>query len=117
MSDHNHEHLHKLNAVAVHMALLRRGKIILFSGDHENIWNWTKGESSLWNPEDPETKEDPILKRNLFCSGHCFLPDGRLFVAGGQSTYNHPVTIVLSVLGILQLALKVLEKKAADKSF
>jgi hypothetical protein len=27
----------------------------------------------------------------LFCSGHCFLSDGRLFVAGGQSTNNHPV--------------------------
>ena len=25
------------------------------------------------------------LGRNLFCSGHCFLPDGRLLVAAGQS--------------------------------
>lgn len=47
-------------------------------------------------------KSQPYLKRNLFCSGHCFLPDGRLFVAGGQSTFNHPITVILSFLGILQ---------------
>jgi len=105
---------YRLNAVAVHLALLRTGKIILFSGDHENIWNWTKGESSLWNPEKPDDVDDPTLERNLFCSGHCFLPDGRLFVAGGQSTYNHPITILLSIPSILQLALKALGREAAD---
>ena len=111
----NHQNTtYKLNAVAVHLALLRTGKIILFSGDHENIWNWTKGESSLWDPEDPDARDDPKLERNLFCSGHCFLPDGRLFVAGGQSTYNHPLTILLSLPGILQLALKIIGKPAAD---
>ena len=111
----NHQNTtYKLNAIAVHLALLRTGKIILFSGDHENIWNWTKGESSLWDPEDPDARDDPKLERNLFCSGHCFLPDGRLFVAGGQSTYNHPLTILLSLPGILQLALKIIGKPAAD---
>jgi hypothetical protein len=86
----------ELTSVAVHLAMLKTGKVIMFSGDHEHIWNWTKGESSLWNPVDPYFECDPKLKRNLFCSGHCLLPDGRLFVAGGQSTYNHPLTILLS---------------------
>ena len=104
----------ELTSVAVHLAMMKTGKVILFSGDHENIWNWTKGESSLWNPQDPYFECDPMLNRNLFCSGHCLLPDGRLFVAGGQSTFNHPLTILLSFPGILQLALKILRKKAAD---
>ena len=104
----------ELTSVAVHLAMLRTGKVILFSGDHENIWNWTKGESSLWNPEDPYVRSDPKLNRNLFCSGHCLLPDGRLFVAGGQSTFNHPLTIPPSFLGILQLVLRILHKNAAD---
>ena len=111
----NHQNTtYSLDAIAVHLALLKTGKVILFSGDHENIWNWTKGESSLWNPEDPDARDNPKLKRNLFCSGHCFLPDGRLLVAGGQSTYNHPLTILFSLPGLLQLALKIIGKPAAD---
>ncbi|QLH07530.1 glyoxal oxidase [Nitrosopumilus ureiphilus] len=105
---------YEVESIAVHLALLRTGKVLLFSGDHENIWNWTKGESSLWDPEDPRNPINPKLGRNLFCSGHCFLPDGRLFVAGGQSTYNHPATIVLSLPGFLQLVLKIIKKPAAD---
>ena len=104
----------ELNSIAVHLAMLPTGKVILFSGDHENIWNWNKGESSLWDPQNPYFQNDPKLNRNLFCSGHCFLPDGRLLVAGGQSTYNHPLTILLSIPGILQLALKISGKNAAD---
>jgi hypothetical protein len=33
----------------------------------------------------PLSPESFDLGRNLFCSGHCFLPDGRLLVAGEQS--------------------------------
>jgi hypothetical protein len=95
--------LYALNSVAVHLALLRTGKLLLFSGHHDHIWNWNRGESSLWDPRNPEERENPKLPRNLFCSGHCFLADGKLFVAGGQSTFNHPITIPLSVLGIIQL--------------
>ena len=108
---------YRLNSVAVHLALLKTGQIIAFSGDHENIWNWTKGESSLWDPNSTNNLDainNPVPKSNLFCSGHCFLPDGRLFVAGGQSTYNHPITILASIPSILQLALKILGKEAAD---
>lgn len=111
----NHSaHLHKLNTVAVHLALLKNGKALLFSGSHEKLWDWTKGESNILDPNDPDNPEEPKLQRNLFCSGHCFLPDGRLFVAGGQSTFNYPHVIVGTFFGVLPFALKILGKEAAD---
>ena len=45
----------------------------------------------VWNPTDGTVTMTPYPRRadgttvNLFCSGHAFLPDGRLFVAGGLS--------------------------------
>jgi hypothetical protein len=46
----------------------------------------------LWNPATGQTAATPQptlagpagTNANLFCSGHAFLPDGRLFVAGGH---------------------------------
>jgi len=93
-----------LDTVAVHMALLKSGKIIAFTGDDDDIGNWNKGKSSLWNPNDPDKKDNPVLSRNLFCAGHCILPDGRVFAAGGQSTVHPPFPNgFASFLGILQL--------------
>jgi len=107
-------HLHKLNTVAVHLALLKNGKALLFSGSHKKLWDWTKGEANIWDPADPDNPGDSKLRRNLFCSGHCFLPDGRLLVAGGQSTFNYPHVIFGTIIGVLPLALKILGKEAAD---
>lgn len=49
------------------------------------FWHSTGGGYSLWNPTtgyfNPYV---PTLEANLFCSGHAFLPDGRLLVAGGS---------------------------------
>lgn len=105
-SNVNHESVH-LDTVAVHLALLRTGKIIAFTGDDQDIGNWNIGKSSLWDPANPDIKENPTLGRNLFCSGHCFLSDGRLLVAGGQSTVSPPYTYgILSFFGILQLFTK-----------
>lgn len=98
-----HESFH-LDTVAVHLALLRTDKIIAFTGDDADIGNWNIGKSSLWDPANPNAKENPALARNLFCCGHCFLSDGRLLVAGGQSTVHPPFTFgILSFFGILQL--------------
>jgi hypothetical protein len=47
------------------------------------IANSSRAKCALWNPK--TNAATPLdLRRNLFCSGHCFLHDGRLFVAGGQ---------------------------------
>lgn len=86
--------------VAVHMALLHTGKVLMFSGDHETHGGLAvinKGRTSLWNPKTNEVKDIP-LERNLFCAGHCFLPDGRLLVAGGQHLSHFP-RIIFGALG------------------
>jgi hypothetical protein len=102
----HHESIH-LDTVAVHLALLRTGKIIAFAGDDTKIGDWNIGKSSLWDPVNPHVGENPPVARNLFCSGHCFLSDGRLLVAGGQSTVHPPFTNgILSFFGILQLFTK-----------
>jgi hypothetical protein len=106
VSHGRHESIH-LDTVAVHLALLRTGKTIAFTGDDARIGDWNIGKSSLWDPANTDAKENPPLARNLFCGGHCFLSDGRLLVAGGQSTVHPPYTNgLLSFLGILQLFTK-----------
>ena len=38
----------------------------------------------VWDPATGKARYTKDLRRNLFCSHHAFLPDGRLLVAGGQ---------------------------------
>ena len=61
-----HESFH-LDTVAVHLGYLKTGKIIAFTGDDQDIGNWNIGKSSLWDPANPDIKENPTLGRNLFC--------------------------------------------------
>ncbi len=42
----------------------------------------------MYDPANGSFKAVPA-GANLFCSGHAFLPDGRLFVAGGHISDNH----------------------------
>jgi WD40 repeat protein len=72
----------------VHALLLRTGKV-LFLGGEEN--SSRKDPCALWTP--PPIGQDSegsftLLNQpnNLFCSGHCFLPDGRVFFAGGHKS-------------------------------
>ena len=53
----------------------------------------------VWNPangnmtQTPQpTLNDGTTNANLFCSGHAFLPDGRLLVAGGHLADSHGLT-------------------------
>lgn len=82
---------------AVHMALIpvgpKRGQVL--------VWDEPDGPSSpgswmqRWSIVDPaptpafENHElaMPNGLGDLFCSGHCWLPDGTLFVAGGTTRY------------------------------
>jgi len=87
-----------LNIVGVHMALLNTGKVLLFSADMHDYAAINRGQSALFDPVS-EGVTYPDLPRNLFCSGHCILPDGRLLAAGGQSYAQIPWQIVVSLIG------------------
>src|SRR5271163_374326 len=79
--------------VAIHTHLLPSGKVLFWGrrdnpGDSLDVHSCTP---HLWDPATGATEATPQPKRqdntttvNLFCSGHSFLDDGRLFVAGGH---------------------------------
>jgi galactose oxidase len=65
--------------VAVHLHLLRNGRVLSFG---------KFGNPYVWNPSTKGFTAVPSPAR-LFCSGHSFLPDGRLLVAGGHISDDH----------------------------
>ena len=73
-----------LDLVAVHAAILPNGKVLFFSHDEDDYNDLERGKSQVWDPETGQPAPLLNLNRNLFCSAHCFLPDGRLLVAGGK---------------------------------
>jgi hypothetical protein len=89
--------------VPVHAHVLPNGKVLywgrrvdLVEGDlhpHECkplVWDPSKPIEENENPKEtpqptrPKVNSTESEKVNLFCSGHAFLPDGRLLVAGGH---------------------------------
>ncbi|QEL13653.1 galactose oxidase-like domain-containing protein [Limnoglobus roseus] len=83
--------------VMIHASVLPNGKVLFWSrreasDGHDlnphvcttRIWDPTKGTADT---AFSEPTNQPGY--NLFCSGHSFLPDGRLFVAGGHITDGH----------------------------
>ncbi len=60
---------------AIHTHLLPTGKVFFYpSGDYP----------TLWNPITDATTPAQNAGYNIFCTGHSFMPDGRLFLAGGH---------------------------------
>src|SRR5213595_839961 len=60
---------------AIHAHVLPTGKVLF----------WTRGDhSQLWDPAANTVTSTAASGANIFCSGHAFLPDGRLLVAGGH---------------------------------
>ena len=50
------------------------------------LWNPANGDTT---PTPQPTLDDAKTNANLFCSGHAFLPEGRLLVAGGHLADSH----------------------------
>jgi hypothetical protein len=73
----------ELGVVAVNMALLHTGDILMFSGTFA-----TTGPERLFNPATGTFSDVPLGRTNLFCAGHSQLSDGRLLVIGGHEPEN-----------------------------
>lgn len=75
--------------VPVHISLLPDGRLLLWGRDKESatgadIHGYT--HAFVLDPFYMSPKLVKNSRTNLFCSGHSFLPDGRLIVTGGHST-------------------------------
>jgi hypothetical protein len=96
-----------MDSRAVHMALLRgRGdthSYILYWPESTNgisgrVWKWSPGDlvgppiQNLVKIPTPQTEP-----ASIFCSGHSFLPDGRLLVTGGTDRANDDGTSGLTI--------------------
>jgi galactose oxidase len=68
--------------VAIHLHLLRTGKVLAWGRD---------GHPYVYDVANGSFKSVPVGTSNIFCSGHAFLPDGRLLVAGGHISDNHGI--------------------------
>jgi hypothetical protein len=69
--------------VPIHTSLLPSGKVI-FWDRHHAAFGWD-GDPRLWDPASPNLFTSlPLPGWDLFCSGHSFMADGRLFVTGGH---------------------------------
>jgi hypothetical protein len=94
-----------LSMVPIHAALLNNGEVLFFAPSLRRLPEHPPESPFAW----PDLNEMDIVSvalfqaagdtiryppmsrpRNLFCSGHAFLPDGRLLVAGGHA---HPGNI------------------------
>lgn len=79
----------EMNAVPVHISLLPDKRLLYWGRDKENGYD-VKDRSWTYLLNLNDRNVTPILNTttNLFCSGHSFLPDGRLLVTGGHDRYD-----------------------------
>jgi hypothetical protein len=73
---------------AAHAALLPDGKVLLIEGSANNSDQFAAGtfKTSVWDPA-ANTFTDVSTPYDMFCSGHAFLANGKLLVAGGVAAY------------------------------
>jgi hypothetical protein len=85
---------------AIHTALLDTGKLLIVagSGNDETQFNAGTFKTLIYDPSTGQTKLVPT-PTDLFCSGHAFLPDGRLLIAGGTQRYEILATKVTKASG------------------
>jgi Ca2+-binding RTX toxin-like protein len=67
----------------VHTHMLPAGKVMIWPGD-ENGGGASGNDPRSWDPANESVSSLSKPGYNIFCAGHSFLADGRLFVAGGH---------------------------------
>lgn len=67
--------------VAIHTSVLPNGKVLFWSPEGGSA---NSTVTRVWNPATNAFISVTNPTTNLFCSGHSFLPDGRLLVSGGH---------------------------------
>ena len=70
----------------VHMALMNNGKVLIVSGSGFVSTN-TSYEAAVWDPRTGTITRQP-LGWDMFCNGMVVLPDGRVFINGGNLRYD-----------------------------
>jgi hypothetical protein len=81
----------RFHHLPVHLALLHTGKVLGFGGSGNDPRNEGRPfRAEIWDPlaGGDGRPIDQDLSADTFCSGHAFLPDGRLLVAGGTRLYD-----------------------------
>jgi galactose oxidase len=91
----------KFRNAAIHAHLLPSGRVLMWGRRDRPTQTLDEHECTpfVWDPADPTNPGDPTTAQtidtppptladgsgvNLFCSGHAFVPDGRLLVVGGH---------------------------------
>lgn len=80
-----------LPIVAIHAHMLPSGKVLIWQDDNHANYNSNGtrlGGSTvayIWDVGAGTTTQVNNTSVNVFCSGHAFLPDGRLLIAGGHA--------------------------------
>lgn len=69
---------------AVHSLLLHTNKLLFFRGDGEDEGGVGVYRSHILNLETFEFETTFQMDSNVFCSGHSYLPDGRIVLSGGE---------------------------------
>jgi hypothetical protein len=71
--------------VAIHAHLLPNGRVLFWPGE-ERTHRRSKGSqlAFVWDPATGASTQVDNNRTDVFCSGHVFLPDGRLMVNGGH---------------------------------
>ena len=71
----------------VHVALMNNGKVLIVSGSG-NVAAETNFRSAVWDPQADTIIVTQSLAWDMFCNGMVTLPDGRVFVNGGNLQYD-----------------------------
>lgn len=73
---------------AMHSTVLKNGKVLLIAGSGNSVENFEAGsfKASVWDPVSGIFNTLDIPK-DMFCSGHVTLPNGRVLIQGGTKSY------------------------------